>query len=301
MPHPASASEVHGNHHHQIDVTSAAAGGQRAGTENIPDSPTMSPERPASNRSLRRRKTTTNIGPVQHLTKSQPDPGVAVSNVAAPEVAEQSTGGGGSGVIAGEVQTTTPNIEKLPFAESCSTCQNPTDSNREINYVEEPGTFSMETFVYQLLLHLGYPISLPLIRYFSHNASISNQFMCPSVSFKSLYRTRSCGSFRATSLQLIYFSGTLSVLVLKCALPTDWLELLTTSEVVLLLSVHVIRIIMIAAKYGFMDRADYEVIQRSSDTHQVMDLMTQEMLLGVWEFPDRSTVQREVGCAHLAT
>jgi hypothetical protein len=67
----------------------------------------------------------------------------------------------------------------------------------------------------------------------------------------------------------------------QCTLSDDWLRLLTTSEVTLLMTVHVIRIVMVAVKYGFMGRADYEVIQRSADSLQTMDLMGESKRLVV--------------------
>jgi hypothetical protein len=177
--------------------------------------------------------------------------------------------------------------EKHQFSQCSSKCEH-------TKYVEEPGTFDVGIFVYQLVIHLGYPVALPLMSAYHGSAAIGNQYMFPvNLFFKTLCNTNKHGSLWVGCRQLVFFMAVLMVMVLKF-LDLDWLQLLTTSEVMLLITVHVIRIVMIAVKYGFMDSTDYEVIQRSGNPEQVNQLMVQEMLLGGWEFPDRHKVQREV-------
>eukprot|EP01047_Picozoa_sp_COSAG01_P010214 COSAG01_NODE_429_length_17183_cov_22.990869_27_plen_358_part_00 len=283
-----------------------------------------------SSSSLRHRKSSTAIGSAQQLVDSLPSKvaGAAAVRVgssgdamAATELREPDEGveealagsitvAAGSGEIDGLLTarrrghgenehgdtdsvsrpkiTQPPSNEMRQFSQCSSKCEH-------TKYVEEPGTFDVGIFVYQLVIHLGYPLALPLMNAYYGSAAIGNQFMFPlNLFFKTLCNTKKHGSLWVGCRQLVFFMAVLMVMVLKF-LDLDWLQLLTTSEVMLLITVHVIRIVMIAVKYGFMDAADYEVIQRSvGNQEQVHQLMFHEMLLGGWELPDRHKVQHEV-------
>merc|ERR1711871_1153916 len=79
--------------------------------------------------------------------------------------------------------------------------------------------------------------------------------------------------------------------VLKLA--HDDIELLTSSELMLCWVVHVIRVITIAVKYGFMPQCAYETITQSENREEAHAHLVSELLV-TWVNPTDEMLRAEI-------
>lgn len=161
--------------------------------------------------------------------------------------------------------------------------------------VEEPETFRIEHFVKQFALHLLYPFSLTIAqRWLGVNPR--NQWMnFPVARFPGMTRrdvvVQTLTINQGNIIPIVLYIVT----CLKIALDRD-LELLTSSELLLLWLVHVLRIVIVAVKYGFMPLCVYETVTQTDDQDEVKMHMINELLTS-WMDPTDDMIYREIDLA----
>lgn len=162
--------------------------------------------------------------------------------------------------------------------------------------VEEPETFRWNHFVAQLTLHLLYPFSLLFAGRWL-GVKPRNQWL----TFRRARREPGMTSFHLAALSLQINLGNVmtillyTIVVLSMTLG-EQVELLTSSEVLLACFVHVLRLITVAVKYGFMPLCVYETVTQSDDQDEVIPLMMDELLV-MWMVPSDAHIIKEISRA----
>ncbi len=158
--------------------------------------------------------------------------------------------------------------------------------------VVETQVFRWDHAMAQLGLHLLYPLSLPFAEPWL-GVKPRNQWL----TFRAPEYPPDTPWYVVARQALVINQGNIMtinlyvIIILGAALDDD-VELLTSSEILLASMVHVLRIIMLAVKYGFMPLSEYQVITQSDDSTEVVPLLI-GAVLGKWMNPADAVIATE--------
>ena len=159
--------------------------------------------------------------------------------------------------------------------------------------VMETQLFRWDHAAAQLGLHLFWPLSLPVAERWLGVKPCNQWLTCRSPE-RPPNTPWSVVARQALMLNLgNIMTINLYVVIILWAALGDHVDLLTSSEILLASMVHVLRIIMLAVKYGFMPLAEYQVVTQSDDSTEVVPLMIDELLVN-WMNPSDAVVVKEI-------
>ena len=185
------------------------------------------------------------------------------------------------------------------------------EAGRSIDDQKEVEVFRWTRFLFQFGMHLAWPMSTVALVFAKHGEvrqQVSNQWTSFSRMDDEYFRERmqtaspcswrnpNCLSMcfeKLTKRPYVVTKGlcmSLAVVAIVIVFAMVDLEYLTSSEVSLMVLVHVLRILMVACKYGYMSDADYKMVQRCTHQPTVRQIMFKEMLVSGWLMPSRSAI-----------
>ena len=159
--------------------------------------------------------------------------------------------------------------------------------------VVEPLTFRWDHAAAQLALHLLYPLSLPFAQRWL-GVKPRNQWL----DFRVPQHAPETPCYQVVMQVFVVNLGNivpimLYTIVFLSFVLGDNVQLLTSSEILLACMVHVLRIVMLSVKYGFMPLCEYEVVTQGDDLAEVVPLMIDELLVS-WMNPTDVVIAKEI-------